>query len=172
MINGNVSSEFISLWFASVHGATSPIQNRVSPLIVRLQKVLAPKSTRSAPAILVCDGKISNEEKDIPNAFNEYFIKLCENVGVTDQNNDHTFNILQEFISTKLDKETQFQLGQIDEFEVFKFLNSLNPNKSAGKDTIGPRLLKLSAPIISKVVTHLINTSLKYGVFPDDLKIA
>ena len=114
----------------------------------------------------MCDGKISDEEKDIANAFNEYFIKLCENLGVTHHNNDHTFNILQDIIGTKLDKETQFQLGQIDEFEVFKFLNSLNPNKSAGKDTIGPRLLKLSAPTISKVVTHLINISLKYGVFP------
>ena len=27
MINGNVSSQFISLWFASVHGAASSIQN-------------------------------------------------------------------------------------------------------------------------------------------------
>ena len=39
MINGNVSSEFISLWFASVHGAASSIQNCVSPLLLRLQKV-------------------------------------------------------------------------------------------------------------------------------------
>ena len=39
MINGNVSSEFISLWFASVHGAASYIQNCVSPLLLRLQKV-------------------------------------------------------------------------------------------------------------------------------------
>ena len=38
MINGNVSSEFISLWFASVHGAASYIQNFVSPLVWRLQK--------------------------------------------------------------------------------------------------------------------------------------
>ena len=36
MINGNVSSEFISfksLWSASVHGAASSIQNWVSPLL-------------------------------------------------------------------------------------------------------------------------------------------
>ena len=39
MINGNVSSEFISLWFASVHVAASSIQNCVSPLLLRLQKV-------------------------------------------------------------------------------------------------------------------------------------
>ena len=32
MINGNVSSEFISLWFASGHGAASSIQNCISPL--------------------------------------------------------------------------------------------------------------------------------------------
>ena len=35
MINGNVSSEFISLWFASVHGAASSIKNCVSPLVLR-----------------------------------------------------------------------------------------------------------------------------------------
>ena len=39
MINGNMLSEFISLWFASVHGAASSIQNCVSPLVLRLQKV-------------------------------------------------------------------------------------------------------------------------------------
>ena len=39
MINGNVSSEFISLWFAYFHGAAGSIQNCVSPLVLRLQKV-------------------------------------------------------------------------------------------------------------------------------------
>ena len=38
MINGNLSSEFISLLFASVYGAASSIQNCVSPLVLRLQK--------------------------------------------------------------------------------------------------------------------------------------
>ena len=39
IMNGNVSSEFISLLFVSVHGAASSIQNCVSPLVLRLQKV-------------------------------------------------------------------------------------------------------------------------------------
>ena len=39
MINGNVSSELISLLFASVFGAASSIQYCVSPLDLRLQKV-------------------------------------------------------------------------------------------------------------------------------------
>ena len=38
-INGNVSSELILLWFASVYGAASSIQNCVSPLVLCSQKV-------------------------------------------------------------------------------------------------------------------------------------
>ena len=38
IINGNVSSELILLWLASVYGASS-IQFCVSPLVLRLQKV-------------------------------------------------------------------------------------------------------------------------------------
>ena len=37
IINGNVSSEYLSWWFASEYGATSSIQNCVSPLVLRLQ---------------------------------------------------------------------------------------------------------------------------------------
>ena len=39
MINGSVLSELILLWFASVYGAASSIQNCVLPLVLRLQKV-------------------------------------------------------------------------------------------------------------------------------------
>ena len=39
MISGSVLSELISLWFASVYWAASSIQNSVSPLVLRLQKV-------------------------------------------------------------------------------------------------------------------------------------
>ena len=38
IINGKVSSVLISLWFASVYGATSSNQNCVSPLLLCLQK--------------------------------------------------------------------------------------------------------------------------------------
>ena len=39
MINANVSSQFILLWFASVYGAACSIQNCISSLVLRLQKV-------------------------------------------------------------------------------------------------------------------------------------
>ena len=46
MIHGNVSSEFISLWFASVYGTAGSIQSCVSPLVLRLQKYESGNSVR------------------------------------------------------------------------------------------------------------------------------
>ena len=42
----------------------------------------------------------------------------------------------------------------------------LNVNKSSGTDTLGPRILRLSAPIIYKALAYLINLSIKTSVFP------
>ena len=47
MINGNVSSEFISLWFASVYGAASSIQNASRHWFYAYKKYKNGNSTRS-----------------------------------------------------------------------------------------------------------------------------
>ena len=51
-------------------------------------------------------------------------------------------------------------------------LNGLNVNKSAGVDSLGPRPLKLAASAICNCVTYMINKSITYGIFPDELKVA
>ena len=48
----------------------------------------------------------------------------------------------------------------------------LNVNKSTGLDGIGPRILKLSAPIITNVITHIVNVSISTNKFPSMLKNA
>ncbi|KAK3096760.1 hypothetical protein FSP39_003001 [Pinctada imbricata] len=48
----------------------------------------------------------------------------------------------------------------------------LNVNKSAGVDTLGPRILKIAAGIITKPITSMINMSIFTGVFPEKLKTA
>ena len=51
-------------------------------------------------------------------------------------------------------------------------LRKLNVSKSSGIDSLGPRILKLAAPVIAKPIAHLINKSIEEGIFPNDLKIA
>ena len=48
----------------------------------------------------------------------------------------------------------------------------LNSNKSCGPDNIKAKILKISLPVITPLLTSLCNDCLQYGVFPKCLKIA
>ena len=56
--------------------------------------------------------------------------------------------------------------------EVVESLNKLDVSKSTGLDGLGPRILKLITPIISKSICHIINLSIMTGTFPTILKQA
>lgn len=56
--------------------------------------------------------------------------------------------------------------------QVLKLLKSLNPKKAIGIDGIPPLILKLSAEIIAKPLTNLINKSIEDMDFPTLAKIA
>ena len=56
--------------------------------------------------------------------------------------------------------------------EVQKCLKNIDTKKATGFDKIPPKLVKLSAEVLSTPLSIAINNSLKYGVFPDDAKIA
>ena len=105
--------------------------------------------------MLNVNGQIANENIDIANIFNDYFINLSTALSSNNNMNTgytETIATLREFTQTKLEPETEFRIRQIDESEVFTMLNRLNVNKSAGVDSLGPRLLKLAAPAICHCV--------------------
>ena len=56
----------------------------------------------------------------------------------------------------------------ISEEEVFEALNSLDPDKSSGIDTIGPRILKKCAHSLCGPLHHLFATSLSKHTIPLD----
>ena len=66
-------------------------------------------------------------------------------------------NTLRNYTKTKLQSFNEFRIRPIDETEVFSMPRKLQTNKSTGVDCLRPRLLKLSAPVISKCVAHMIN---------------
>ena len=59
-----------------------------------------------------------------------------------------------------------FDLPDIGEPFVFKFLSALDISKSTGLDGIGPRLLKLACSAISKSITYIAKKSISQGNFP------
>jgi len=60
----------------------------------------------------------------------------------------------------------------IASFEVTKFIDQLNTNKSAGVNGKGPKVIKLCKVFLIQPLTALINNCISQGKFPDMLKLA
>ena len=56
--------------------------------------------------------------------------------------------------------------------EIKKIVSSLKNTNSSGYDEVTNRLLKLSLPYIVSPLTHICNSALSSGVFPNRLKYA
>ena len=59
----------------------------------------------------------------------------------------------------------------ISETEVVAAIKILK-NTSAGHDEVQAHILKQNVQLFIKPLTHLVNSSIKNGIFPDELKIA
>jgi hypothetical protein len=67
---------------------------------------------------------------------------------------------------------TMFILRPTTSDEVIKLISSISDKKATGLDQIPCKLLKLSAPIVSKSLCDILNLSIKTAIFPDDWKLA
>ena len=65
-----------------------------------------------------------------------------------------------------------FSFEPTNPVKVQKSLKNINTKKATGFDKIPAQLAKLSAEILRTPLSIAINNSLKYEVFPDDIKIA
>ena len=133
---------------------------------------LNPKNSHCSPNLLENNGELAQTPIDIANTFNNFFLNLSKHLSFSDSDKSHTLQVLSQYTKRKLPENQQFTISPIEEDEVFSMLQKLNICKSAGIDALGPRILKLAAPVITKPITHLINISIKEAIFPDDLKMA
>ena len=67
------------------------------------------------------------------------------------------FDDLREHIRLKIPDDVLFELPEIDENFVFKYLSTLDTSKATGLYGIGSKLLKLSSGIITKSITYILN---------------
>ena len=66
----------------------------------------------------------------------------------------------------------QFQFNSVTTSEIYKLLKNIDDKKAAGTDKIPPKLVKISAEVLSQPLADAINNSISKGVFPDNAKIA
>ena len=145
--------------------------------------------------ITIVDGKeVILDDFELAKTFNNHYINTVEiNSGfkplkITNQSKDD-LSVIDEIIRTYQDhpsvkqiknvittsntpKPIYFSFESTNPVEVQKRLKNIDTKKATGFDKIPPKLVKLSAEVLSTPHSIAINNSLKYGVFPDDAKIA
>ena len=65
-----------------------------------------------------------------------------------------------------------FELKLVNDNDIIKIINELQPKNSNGHDEISNKLLKTLSPTLIQSLTLIINQSITTGIFPDQLKIA
>ena len=116
---------------------------------------------------LKVNGETLTDASSIADALNQYFV----NVGpkLADQIHESEVNPVY-FLDQP--EPSVFRFRRIDVNEVSKLIAGLKTNKATGLDQIPARALKVGASVVSQPLTHILNSSLSLGIFPDKWKLA
>ena len=145
--------------------------------------------------ITIVDGKqIISDDLELAKTFSNHYINTIEinsgfkSLKIKNQSKDD-FSIIDEIIHTYQDRSSEKQISSViktsntpkpisftfestNPVESQKRLKNINTKEATGFDKIPPKLVKISAEILSTPLSIAISNSLKYRAFADDAKIA
>ena len=134
-------------------------------------KDLNSNSTSNQIKEIYDEGKTLTDLSDICNYLNKHFTSIANKV-ITFPSTDYKSETLGFFVKNKVPDSEICCIKTTNENEVFKLLCSLDPSKTIGPDGIGPKILKIAAPIVTKSLAYILNQSILSGCLPDQIKEA
>ena len=127
------------------------------------------KNTKHAAlpdSIITESGHCTNNDLEIANCFNRYFTSVGPNLA-----NKISYNSTDPLKYMGQPSVMSMFLKTVRENELIEIFKSLKDG-SAGPDSIKPKVLKTTIKELISPLTHLLNLSLKQGIFPEKLKVA
>ena len=133
-------------------------------------KELLPRTRDTTISNLEINGCSVSDPKAISGVFNSFFIDIGANLAASiPPAPREPIDFLHDF---KPLLNCNFHFKEITADDVARLLNDLPSDKATGLDNISAKLLKMSAPAISRSLAHVFNKSLRTGSFPNKLKNA
>ena len=80
--------------------------------------------------------------------------------------------IKQNIYSSSFNLKEKFCFQIVNEIEIKKLIQGLNPKKATGIDSIPPKLMKIAENFLTPLLTKSINFSIEHNIFPDLAKSA
>ena len=103
---------------------------------------------------------------DIAETFNDHFVSIGSKLA--DKIESGNPSIIPEIPDYGL----QFELTNVDNATISKYLCELSASRSTGIDGINARLIKDANLELTTPITHIMNLSIEHGIFPDAWKLA
>ncbi|XP_065652796.1 uncharacterized protein LOC136080115 [Hydra vulgaris] len=124
-------------------------------------------NNHTAPTILQQNNDLITNTKNIGNAFNNYFTTVGRDIQSKIPTSQNHFS---DYLSNP--NPNSFFIKPTDEYEIKIIMDSLDPCKSSGPNSIPIKILKLLRNEISIIFSNIFNISFSKGIFPNILKTA
>ena len=119
------------------------------------------------PNLLIHESNNISHQKDISNAFNNYFGSIAED---TKKDIPATHKTFSDFLGNQ--NINSFFLSPTSPLMISKHISQLDIKKASGPFSIPVGFLKIISPVASLHLSNIINECLAEGVYPDCLKKA
>ena len=118
-------------------------------------------SSKHVPSSIIIRDTEITENKSIANHFNTYFNNIGKNLAASlDSNNLKDF---KSYLSKNFNQT--FELKLVNDDDIIKIINELQPKNSNGHDEISNKLLKTLSPTLIQSLTLIINQSITSGIY-------
>ena len=126
------------------------------------------------PDELIIDEEKINDPTVIIENLNCFFSTISEKLKSqqTETGPEFDWGKFKSHVESKVPESVQFQIPLMTLENLITSIRSLDPSEATGLDGITPKIVKLSAEVISPTLLRIINTSISSGNFPETLKIA
>jgi len=122
------------------------------------------------------DNKHLKDQKDIADAFNDYFLSIVDNINknkVNNKNNNAKVFLTQYYLEQNYaHPPPSLVIKTFSTKEITSIIKALKSKNSHEFDEISVKLLKVSAPYICSPLTHICNKSILTGIFLDRMKFS
>ena len=110
------------------------------------------------------------------NTFNSFFTSIHANFrtenNINSQKEHPDLTSIKNHVKMKLEKTSDFSIPLATESFILKQLQSLKTDEATGLDGLSAKYLKLSAQVIAKPLTAILNQSIQSSSYPNALKKA
>ncbi len=117
------------------------------------------------------NGKMIHDQSQVANIMNDFFTNVADHIG-QDTDLGLTDHPSVEAIRANNPNVTKFEFQPVTPADMEKIIKKLDKKKATGCDGIPPKLIKIAHEKVAPILSQLVNTSMKEGVFPNSLKKA